>query len=194
MPATNNADPGESRVRLDTFDAAKGLDRGRSKLVEVVWYLLKCGFFLSAFPWPMALKRGLLRLFGAKVGPGVVIKPRVNIHFPWKLSLGDYCWIGEECWILNFESTTVGAHACLSQRVFLCGGNHDFRARDFAYRNAPIHIGTAAWIGAQVFVGPGVTVCDHAVATAGSIVIRDLPANQICSGNPCLPIRPRFRD
>lgn len=192
MPATNTADDPDARVRLDLFDAAKGLDRGRSRVVEAIWYACKCVFFLSALPWPGALKRALLRGFGARVGRGVVIKPRVNIHFPWKLTLGDHCWLGEEAWLLNFEPCELGAHVCISQRAFLCGGNHDFRARDFAYRNAPIRIARGAWIGANVFVGPGVTVAEYAVATAGSVVVKDLPASFICAGNPCVPVRPRF--
>ena len=194
MPANNTADQGESRVRLDLFSASKGLDRGRSKLVEIAWYLCKCAFFLSALPWPGALKRALLRMFGARLGRGIVIKPRVNIHFPWKLTLGDHCWLGEDCWLLNFEPFEIGDHVCISQRAFLCGGNHDFRAADFPYRNAPIRVQRGAWIGANVFVAPGVTVGEYAVATAGSIVVQDLPAGQICSGNPCRPVKPRFRD
>ena len=124
----------------------------------------------------------------------MVIKPRVNIHFPWKLTLGDHCWLGEECFILNFEPVSVGAHACLSQRAMLCGGNHDFRTYDFAYRNGPISVGRGAWVGAQVFVAPGVTIHEYAVATAGSVVLQDLPANQVCAGNPCRPVKRRFPD
>ena len=77
------------KTRLDQFDAERGLDRGRSKAFLAGWYLLKCVFLLSAWPWPMGLKRCLLRTFGAKIGEGVVIKPRVNVHFPWKLEVGD---------------------------------------------------------------------------------------------------------
>jgi putative colanic acid biosynthesis acetyltransferase WcaF len=194
MPAQPTADSGGSRVRLDSFKPSQGLDRGRSKLVEAAWYLTKSAFFLSALPWPNGLKRALLRLFGARVGKGVVIKPRVSIHFPWKLAIGDHCWLGEECWILNFEPVELSDHVCLSQRAFLCCGNHDFRAPDFAYRNGPIRVGRGAWVGAQVFVAANVTVADYAVATAGSVVLQDLPAGQICSGHPCRPVRARFSD
>jgi putative colanic acid biosynthesis acetyltransferase WcaF len=128
-------------TRLDRFDASKGLDRGRPQWFEALWYLVKCMFFLSPFPWPVSLKRSLLRAFGAKVGASVNIKPRVNIHFPWKLELGDWCWIGEEVFILNFEPVSIGAHACISQRVFLCCGNHDFRDPSFTFRNAAITVG-----------------------------------------------------
>jgi len=160
------------KTRLDFFDPNKGLDRGRSKLVEAVWYLLKCAFFLSALPWPSGLKVRLLRAFGAKIGRGVVIKPRVNIHFPWKLEIGDHVWIGEEVFILNFEPVRIGSHVCISQRAFLCTGNHDYNDPAFSYRNAPITIGDGAWIGACVFVGPGVRVDEEMVAAAGAVVTR----------------------
>src|ERR1035437_4993246 len=84
----------KTRVRLDLFDSRQGLDRGRPKLVEALWYLVKCALFLTPLPFPSSLKRSVLRLFGARVGNGVVIKPRVNIHFPWKLAVGDFTWIG----------------------------------------------------------------------------------------------------
>jgi putative colanic acid biosynthesis acetyltransferase WcaF len=182
------------RVRLDRFDPRSGLDRGRPLVVEAAWHLVKMAFFLTAFPWPGVLKVVLLRLFGAKLGPGVVLKPRVDILFPWKLTVGDHSWIGEEVRILNFEPVTLGSHVCLSQRAFLCGGNHDFRDPAMPYRNAPIEIGAGAWIGAQSFVGPGVTVGEEAVVTAGSIVTEHLPAGSICGGNPCRPLRARWKE
>ena len=183
-----------TKVRNDLFDPAKGLDRGRRKLVEALWYLIKCVFLLSSLPWPSALRVWWLRRFGAQVGIGVVIKPRVNIHFPWKLDLGEYAWIGEEVFILNFEPVRIGKHACISQRAFLCAGNHDFRDVAMSYRNEPIVVGNGAWIGAQCFVGPGVFVGEDAVSSAGSVVVRDLPPGMICSGNPCAPMKPRWRE
>ncbi|MGF1449423.1 MAG: WcaF family extracellular polysaccharide biosynthesis acetyltransferase [Opitutales bacterium] len=194
MPTvTESAEPTPAtRMRLDTFDATKGLDRGRPRWFELLWYLTKCCFFLSALPWPGALKRGLLKAFGAKVGQGVVIKPRVNIHLPWRLELGEHVWIGEEAFILNFEPVTVGSHACISQRAFLCTGNHDYRKPDFPYRNRPIDIGAGAWVGAMVFVGPGAGLGAETVATAGSVVVDFLPSGMVCAGNPCKPVRPRW--
>jgi putative colanic acid biosynthesis acetyltransferase WcaF len=149
-------------------------------------------FFLSPLPWPGSWRRGLLRLFGAKVGRGVVIKPRVNVHLPWKLSIGDYSWIGEEVFILNLEPVSIGAHCCVSQRAFLCTGNHDYRDPAFAYRNAPIAVEDGAWVGAQVFVAPGVMIGGEAVVTAGSVVLRNLPGAMVCSGNPCVPGKKRW--
>jgi putative colanic acid biosynthesis acetyltransferase WcaF len=122
-----------------------------------------------------------------------VIKPRVNIHLPWKLVIGDYTWIGEEVFILNFEPVTIGSNCCISQRAFLCTGNHDYRDIAMSYRNAPIRIEDGAWVGAQCFVGPGVIMAREAVATAGSIVLKNLPEAMICSGNPCVHLKPRWK-
>jgi len=181
-----------SRVRNDRFDASIGYERGRSVGVFAAWQLVKWVFFKTVLPWPSGLKVTLLRFFGAKVGRGVCVKPQVNIHLPWKLTLGDHTWIGEEAFILNFEPVTIGAHVCISQRAFLCAGNHDFRDPSMKYRNRPITIDDGVWIGAQVFVSPGVVIGNEAVVTAGSIVTKDLPAGMICSGSPCMPVRARW--
>jgi len=183
-----------TKVRNDLFDARLGLDRGRSKLCESTWYLMKCLLFLTPLPVPSAIKRWVLRWFGAQVGRGVVIKPRVNIHFPWKLSIGDHTWIGEEVSILNFEPVKIGAHCCISQRVFLCGGNHDYRVPDMRYRNRPITINDGVWIGAQAFVAADVTIGREAVIMVGSVVTRNQPIQMVCSGNPCVPLKPRWQE
>ena len=181
-----------TRVRNDLFDARKGLDRGRSRVVEALWYLCKCVFFLTPLPMPSGFKCALLRWFGAEIGRGVYIKPRVNIHLPWKLHVGDFTSIGEEVFILNFEPVHLGAHCCISQRVFLCTGNHDYRAPEMPYRNRPITVEDGAWVGAQVFVAPGVTIGEDAVVTAGSVVVGNLTGGMVCAGNPCRPLKPRW--
>jgi putative colanic acid biosynthesis acetyltransferase WcaF len=181
-----------SKVRLDLFDASAGLNRGAGKATEIAWYLTKMIFFMSAIPYPGSLKTGLLRVFGAKIGKGLVIKPRVNIHFPWKLIVGDNVWIGEEVFILNFEMITIGSNVCISQRAFLCGGNHDFREAAMPYRNRPITLKDGCWIGAGSFVGPDVTVGTDTVVTASSMVTRSLPDNGIYGGNPLTFIKSRW--
>jgi len=181
-----------TRIRNDLFDPRQGSDRGRSLLVETLWYVSKCLLFLTPWPVPSAIKRSVLRWFGANVGRGVVIKPRVNVHFPWKLSIGDFAWIGEEVFILNFEPVIIGAHCCISQRVFLCTGNHDYRQVNIPYRNQPITVADGAWVGAQSFVAPGVTIGLETVIAAGSVVTRNQPEQTVCGGNPCVPIRNRW--
>ena len=181
-----------TNVRLDLFNPAKGLTRGRGIAIEAAWYAIKCVVFLSALPWPSSLKARLLRFFGASIGEGVVIKPRVNIHLPWKLTVGDHCWIGEGAWILNLEPVALGAHVCISQNVFLCTGNHDFRDPAMAYRNAPIVVEDGAWVAAQTFVGPGVTIGREAVVLAGSAVLKSVAAGKVYQGSPCVEVGVRW--
>ena len=180
-------------VDLSRFDSRQGLERGMPMLIEGVWYIVKMFFFLSSFPWPSKMKRWLLVCFGAKVGRGLIIKPRVNVHFPWKLTIGDDVWIGEEVFILNFEPIVIGSNVCVSQRAFLCGGNHDYRDPTFKYRNEPIVIGSGVWIGASTFTGPGVHIHDNCVITAGSVVTTGLPEDMVCSGNPCRAVKGRWK-
>lgn len=181
-----------TRVRHSEFDRNDGFNLGRPRWFFGLWYLVKIVFFLSSFPWPGRLRSSILRCFGATVGENVYWKPRVNIHIPWKLSVGDHALFGEEVFILNFEMVSIGTEACVSQRVFICTGNHDFRDVKMRYRNRPISVGDGAWIGAQVFVAPGVKIGDEAVVTAGSIVLKDLPPGMICTGNPCIAVKPRW--
>ncbi|SKB90608.1 putative colanic acid biosynthesis acetyltransferase WcaF [Salegentibacter salinarum] len=169
-----------SKVKLNEFDASIGLDRGASRIKEVTWYLFKMLFFLTAFPFPSSLKVSLLRLFGAKVGKNVILKPRVNIHFPWKLEMGNNVWIGEEVFILNFEKINIGDNVCISQRAFLCGGNHDYRKPSMPFRNGPINLENGCWIGACCFIGPNVTIGIDSVITVGSVITSDVKNNLIC--------------
>jgi putative colanic acid biosynthesis acetyltransferase WcaF len=187
-----NAETGSrSKVRLSEFNAGD-FSRGASTTKEMLWYLTKVVFFLSALPYPNSLKASLLRLFGARVGKALVIKPRVNIHFPWKLNIGDHVWIGEEAFLLNFEKLTIGSNVCISQRSMLCGGNHNYKDPSMPFRNQPITLLDGSWIGACCFVGPGVTVGYDSVITAGSIVTSDIDDHGIYKGDPAVFIKQRW--
>ncbi|WP_300021517.1 colanic acid biosynthesis acetyltransferase WcaF [uncultured Maribacter sp.] len=173
----------KSKVRLNEFNSAIGLNRGASKLKEMLWYLTKVLFFLSALPYPSKFKVWLLKLFGAKMGIGIIIKPRVNIHFPWKLEIGNHVWIGEEAFLLNFEQIRIGNNVCISQRSFLCGGNHDYRIPSMPYRNGPIELQDGCWIGACCFIGPNVVIGYDSVITVGSIIVTEIENSKIVSQN-----------
>lgn len=172
-------------VDLSTFSNPR-FDRGASKLRESLWLVVSlllfrlCPFSLSP------VKRAVLRAFGARVGDGVVVKPQVKITFPWKLALGNHVWLGEECWLLNLDRITIGSNVCVSQRAFLCTGNHDYRRSTFDLITKPITIEDGAWVGAGSWVGPGVKVGAHAVLAAGSIATKSLEAWGIYSGNPAV--------
>ena len=178
-----------SKVSLKDFDASVGLDRGASRFKELCWYLIKVIFFLSALPYPSSLKTKLLRIFGAKIGQGLVIKPRVNIHFPWKLEIGNHVWIGEEAFLSNFEKFTIGNNVCISQRSFLCGGNHDYRNPAMPYRNGPITLKDGAWVGACCFIGPNVTIGTDTVITVGSVIVSNQEGNNVITK----PIAPQTK-
>ncbi len=159
-------------------------DRGAGAFKEGLWLVASLLLFrLCPFSFS-ALKRVTLRAFGARIGRNVTIKPQVKITFPWKLTIGDHVWLGEECWLLNLERITIGSNVCISQRAFLCTGNHNYQLATFDLITKPINVDDGAWIGAGAWVGPGVTVGTHAVLAAGCIAAKDLEAFGIYGGNP----------
>lgn len=176
-------------VRLDLFRNPEY--RPGPAWKRALWWVYNVAFFLSPWPWPSAARRGILRLFGARIGKGVVIRSRVNIKFPWKLTVGDHAWIGEGVWIDNLGEVRIGAHACLSQGAMLLCGNHNYKRPTFDLIVGDIAVGDGAWIGAQALVAPGVTVGEEAVLSAGSVATGDLKAHWIHQGNPAQPVRER---
>ncbi len=166
-------------------------DTGGSFAKRTLWYFVNLGVLYN--PWiPLSLPRiWALRLFGAQVGRHVSIKPQVKVKFPWKLALGDGASIGEECWIDNLDHVEIGNKVRVSQRTYLCTGNHDWSSKDVALRTAPISIGDGAWIGAGVLVAPGSRIGRECVVTMGSLVKGELPPGTICGGTPAVPLRDR---
>jgi len=179
-----------SSVDLSRFSNI-GFDRGASRLKETLWVLVRCLFFAPAVPLPSAFRVFWLRAFGAKIGRGVVIRACVNIHFPWRLEIGDHVWIGEECWLLNLAPIMIGSHVCLSQRAFLCTGGHNYQSPTFDLIVKPIQVEAGAWIAANAWVGPGVRVGTHAVLAAGSVATVDLKPFTIYRGNPAVAVKER---
>jgi putative colanic acid biosynthesis acetyltransferase WcaF len=133
----------------------------------------------------------LLKLFGASVGSGVVVKPGLHVKFPWRLAVGEHAWLGEDVWIDNLAQVTIGDHCCVSQGAYLCTGSHDWSASTFDLVTRPITIGKHAWIAAKCVVGPGVNVGEGSVLALGSVANRDLRPWFIHAGNPAVPIKPR---
>lgn len=140
-----------------------------------------------------AWRAWLLRLFGAQIPDlrAVVVFPTVTIHFPWKLHLARRAMLGPWVRIYNLAPIRLGRGANLSQFTHLCAGTHDYLRWDMPLVVAPILIGDNAWLGADVFVGPGVTIGELCVVGARSVVVRDLPPRKVCVGHPCRPIKDR---
>jgi putative colanic acid biosynthesis acetyltransferase WcaF len=158
---------------------------------EFLWLLASLILFRLCPISLSPLKRAVLRVFGARVGRDVTIKPQVKITFPWKLEIGDHVWLGEECWLLNLERIAIGSHVCISQRAFLCTGSHNYKSPKFDLIVKPIQVGEGVWLGAECWVGPGVTAGNHAVLTAGSVATKDLEPFGIYRGNPAELVRKR---
>jgi putative colanic acid biosynthesis acetyltransferase WcaF len=169
----------------------KRFDRGAGAARESLWLVINLLLFQLCPLNFSGLKCFVLRFFGARIGRGVVIKPQAKITFPWKLTLGHNVWLGEESWLLNLEKIVIADNVCISQRAFLCAGNHNYKSAAFDLIVKPIHIDEGAWIGANTFVGPGVTVGSHAVLTAGSVATNDLEPFGIYRGNPAERVRQR---
>lgn len=168
--------------RLDQFDNS-GFDRGRPRWVELCWLLLGSPLVRSGLPGS-AWRRALLRLFGARIGRGVVIKPGVHVKFPWRLEVGDHSWLGEKLWIDNLATVSIGSHCCLSQGVYLCTGSHDWSRPGFDLRVAPVRINDGAWLAACCRIAPGVTIEREAVVQMGAVVTRNVAERMRVAGNP----------
>jgi putative colanic acid biosynthesis acetyltransferase WcaF len=174
-----------NRFSLDGF-TGRGYDRGRGVPIQVLW-LMSRGL-LTKWWCPNAVRTGVLRLFGARIAAGVIIRHQVKIHWPWKLAIGSNSWIGEEVWILNLEQVTIGSNTCISQAALLCTGSHDRHSATFEFDNAPITIGDSVWVAARATALRGVHIGHGATVGATAIVTEDVPA-----GATVLAARPNIQ-
>jgi putative colanic acid biosynthesis acetyltransferase WcaF len=179
-----------AEVRLATYDNA-WYRTGRSRLWQAAWFflglpLLRCSTLPSS-----SLRAMLLRVFGARVGKGCTLKPGIRVKYPWRLALGNDCWLGEDCWIDNLADVEIGNDVCVSQGAYLCTGNHDWSDPSFSLIVKPIALRDGAWVGARAVIAPGVEIGKCAVAAGGSVVTRNIPAYEIHGGNPACFVRMR---
>ena len=149
-----------------------GYDKGRPKVIQALW--LAASDVIMNWWFPGRARVAVLRAFGAKIDGGVLIRHRVRIHWPWKLSVGSNTWIGEGTWILNLEPVTIGSNVCVSQDVMLCTGSHDRHSPSFEFDNAPIVIRDGAWVAARATVRRGVTIGERAIVGATALVVQDV--------------------
>lgn len=179
-----------SGVRLDLYDNG-WYDPGRSFFIRVMWLFIGLPLFRSPLLPSSHLRVILLRLFGARVGTGVVIHSEAVVKYPWHLQVGDHCWIGERVWIDCLTTVSLGSNVCVSQGVYICTGNHDWSDRSFGLRIQPVRIGAGCWVGAQSTLLPGSTLEIGAVLTAGSIFSGKIPSFNIFGGNPARYVKTR---
>lgn len=167
----------------------------RHRLRRAVWNLVWLVLFRPS-PRPLHRWRAwLLILFGARLGRDCHIYPAVNVWAPWNLSCGDFVGVADGVTLYTMARISLGDYVVVSQGAHLCGGSHDYNSANFQLLTRPITVGARAWICAEAFVHPGVTVPEGAVVGARSVVHKDLPDPwAVYAGNPAVKVGVRRRD
>ncbi|MEM6612438.1 MAG: hormogonium polysaccharide biosynthesis acetyltransferase HpsU [Cyanobacteria bacterium P01_C01_bin.72] len=180
----------ESWTDLRSYDVADW-QRGKPKWYVMLWWLVQAIAFPLSWHNFNSFRCCLLRLFGAEIGMGVVIRPSARFTFPWKVQIGDYSWIGDNVVLYSLNQITIGCHSVISQKSYLCTGSHNFEVPSFTLVTAPINIGNGVWIATDCFVAAGVNIGANSVIGARSSVLKSIPAQQVAWGSPCRVRYPR---
>jgi len=162
----------------------------REQVWRVLWALAVPLFRCSPRPF-FGWRRWLLRLFGARVGRRVNLYPSARFVMPWHVAIGDWSAVGEDALVYALGPVTIGSRVTISQRAHLCAGTHDYTDPTMPLLKPPIVIGDQAWVCADAFVGPGVTVGDGAVVAARAVVVRDVEPWTVVAGNPARVVKYR---
>ncbi|AUH00078.1 colanic acid biosynthesis acetyltransferase WcaF [Prodigiosinella confusarubida] len=173
---------------LDKFSLPPGF-RGRSSLIVIIWWAVQATLFSWSPQFCYRWRVFLLRIFGAKIGKNVLIRQSAKITYPWKLTIGDYSWIGDDVVLYTLGKIRIGHHSIISQRCYLCTGSHDYLSSGFDIIEKPIYIGDSCWLATDVFVSPGVSIENECVVGARSSVFNNLQNNAIYRGTPAVKIR-----
>ena len=164
---------------------------GRIIFIRLLWLIVNTLVLQNPLNFSSSLKVIFLKLFGAKIGKKVVIKPAVNVKYPWRLSIGDFSWVGENVWIDNLDDIVIGKNCCISQGALLLCGNHNYKKPTFDLIIGKISLGDGCWIGAKAVVCPGVNCGEHAVLSVNSVATSNLEAFGIYQGNPAIKVKER---
>ncbi len=179
-----------NKVELQAYDNS-WFSPGRGFISRTLWYCANALFLQNPLNPFSGFKIILLRIFSAKIGKGVTLKPSINIKYPWNLEIGDYSSVGEGSWFDSLAAIKIGSNVCISQGTYLCTGNHDVSDPAFGLIVKPITIEDGAWVGARAIVLPGVTLRSHSVVAAGAVVSKDTEPYMIYAGNPAKEIKMR---
>lgn len=175
---------------LSLFKMPKGF-RGKPGWYVQIWWLVQSTLFRLSPQFAYSYRAMLLRLFGAKVGKKTVIRPTAKITYPWKVEIQDNVWIGDDVVLYSLGSIKIGSNSVISQRSYICAGDHDYSDPSFPIRGIGISIGEECWLATDTFVAPGVTIAKGVVTGARSSVFTNLPENTVCLGSPCKPVKIR---
>ncbi|WP_144505660.1 putative colanic acid biosynthesis acetyltransferase [Bacillus mycoides] len=168
--------------------------RGKSGVIVLLWWFIQGTIFRFSLHNMYRWRNFLLRLFGAGIGKGVKVRSTVKVTYPWKVSIGEYSWIGDNVQLYSLDKIHIGTNCVISQESYLCTGSHDVKDPHFGLITKPIIIKDGAWIASDVFVYPGVTVHEMGVVAARSTVLKDIPANEIHAGSPAKFVKKRFEE
>lgn len=163
-----------------------------NKIKVILWFFINSLIINNDLPIPVFIKVFILKLFGAKIGKNFVLKPSVNIKYPWFLEIGNNVWIGETAWIDNFVKVTIEDNVCISQGALLLTGNHDYKKSTFDLIPKEIYLEKGVWIGAKSVVCGGITCGSHSVLSVNSVATKDLKPYTIYQGNPAHEVRKRI--
>jgi putative colanic acid biosynthesis acetyltransferase WcaF len=166
----------------------KPYDKGRGVRAQALWVALQHSVFTRVW-CPNRVRVAILRAFGARIGQGVLIRHRVRIQWPWKLTVGDNSWIGTDVELYNLDHITIGNDVCISQQVYVCTGSHDRHSPTFEFDNAPIVLEDGVWLCARATVLRGVMFGANSTVAATALVTRDVPPDSIVLPPPSSVIR-----
>ena len=165
--------------------------RGRSGVIVQLWWIVQALLFHTSPQFMYGWRRFLLRAFGAQVGKNVIIRPSVTVTYPWKVSIGDHSWLGDNVELYSLGEIEIGSNVVISQKSYLCAASHDYDKEDFPIWAKKITIEDECWLATDVYVAPGVTIGKGTVVGARSSVFKDLPGGKVCVGSPAVPIKER---
>jgi len=175
---------------LSEFSVPPGF-RGRNKVVVQLWWLVECTLFRLSpqifYKWRVRL----LRIFGAEIGEGVLIRPTVKVTYPWKVRIGKNSWVGDNVTLYSLGEINIGSNTIVSQGCYLCTGSHDYQSKKFEIYSKPISIGDSTWLASDVFVAPGVNIGSRVVVGARSSIFKDLADQVVCRNATSLAVKPR---
>jgi putative colanic acid biosynthesis acetyltransferase WcaF len=165
--------------------------RGRSKITVQLWWIVQATLFSWSPQFLYGWRAFLLRLFGARIGKHAKIRSTVKVTYPWKVTIGDYTWVGDDCMLYSLGDIRIGSHVAIAHKVYFNTGGHEYDKKTFDIFFKPLVIEDECWITTDVYVAPGVTIGKGTIVGARSSVLKDLPPGKICVGTPATPIRDR---
>ncbi|OAN14370.1 WcaF family extracellular polysaccharide biosynthesis acetyltransferase [Exiguobacterium undae] len=171
----------KNTMNLSKYDQSN-FDRGASGFKIIIWWFIQGTLFRLSLHNMYRWRVFILKIFGAKIGKHVKIRSSAKFTYPWKISIGDYSWIGDDVVLYSLDCIDVGSNTVISQKSYLCTGSHDIYCENFSLKTKPIKIGDSVWIATDSFVHPGVVIGSNSVVTARSTIRKSVDSNVIVGG------------